>query len=434
MFYLKSPLFHCPLVELQLSKRNFDLTWLCTAPSITTYRVNLLQTTTECYKDYVENLLKGRYKSSPKIYTLSDLPEVLCIGSVSTPETLKPSMIEQREIIVDDCCGAAVLRGAHIYAVGVLAMESGTKLHDIVNVYADLTGKCKKGTNIRFESDKKLYLGQGRVLMQRYQLFGASGAKTGIAVEMLNTVSSVPSIGDLSSAKALLQNLPSIVCVRVLNPQKNEIILDMCAAPGNKTTHIAELMQDKGLILALDKTVNRIALIEEKIKKYNLNSINVYAYDATKSFNGKLNSESSNEIKPPFKAETFDRVLLDAPCSGLGNRPILVVKTTAKMLDSYPKIQRKLVSNAVALLKPGGCLVYSTCSINTSENEEIVAWALAKHSNLELKEAVPIFGSRALPCQGLTERQRDMLQRFSPDTKKFDTVGFFIAKFVKKPI
>ncbi|KAL9905771.1 tRNA (cytosine(72)-C(5))-methyltransferase NSUN6 isoform 2-T2 [Glossina fuscipes fuscipes] len=404
MFYLKSPLFHCPLVELQLSKRNFDLTWLCTAPSITTYRVNLLQTTTECYKDYVENLLKGRYKSSPKIYTLSDLPEVLCIGSVSTPETLKPSMIEQREIIVDDCCGAAVLRGAHIYAVGVLAMESGTKLHDIVNVYADLTGKCKKG------------------------------AKTGIAVEMLNTVSSVPSIGDLSSAKALLQNLPSIVCVRVLNPQKNEIILDMCAAPGNKTTHIAELMQDKGLILALDKTVNRIALIEEKIKKYNLNSINVYAYDATKSFNGKLNSESSNEIKPPFKAETFDRVLLDAPCSGLGNRPILVVKTTAKMLDSYPKIQRKLVSNAVALLKPGGCLVYSTCSINTSENEEIVAWALAKHSNLELKEAVPIFGSRALPCQGLTERQRDMLQRFSPDTKKFDTVGFFIAKFVKKPI
>uniref|UniRef100_A0ABK9MQP2 SAM-dependent MTase RsmB/NOP-type domain-containing protein n=1 Tax=Glossina morsitans morsitans TaxID=37546 RepID=A0ABK9MQP2_GLOMM len=418
MFYLKSPFFHCPLVELQLSKRNFDLTWLCMAPSITTYRVNLLQTSTECYKEYVKNLLKG----------------LLCIGSVPTPETLKPSVREQREIIVDGCCGAAVLRGAHIYAVGVLAMESGTKLHDIVNVYADLTGKCKKGTNVRFDSDRKVYLGQGRVLMQRYQLFGASGAKTGIAVEMLNTVSGVPSIGDLSSAKALLQNLPSIVCVRVLNPQKNEIILDMCAAPGNKTTHIAELMQDKGLILALDKTVNRIALIEEKIKKYKFNSINVYAYDATKSFDGKLNSETANDIKPPFKAETFDRILLDAPCSGLGNRPILVVKTTAKMLDSYPRIQRKLINNAVALLKPGGCLVYSTCSITTSENEEIVAWALAQHSDLELEEAVPIMGSRALPCQGLTERQRGMLQRFSPDAKKFDTVGFFIAKFVKKPI
>uniref|UniRef100_A0A1A9WS75 SAM-dependent MTase RsmB/NOP-type domain-containing protein n=1 Tax=Glossina brevipalpis TaxID=37001 RepID=A0A1A9WS75_9MUSC len=432
MFNSKSPFFHCPLVELQLSKRNLDLAWLSTAPSITTYRVNLLQTTTERYKNDIKSLLEERYENPPKIYTLSNIPEVLCIGTLPISQTVNPSVEEHREVIVDSCCGAALLRGAHIYAVGVLAMESGTKLHDMVNVYADLTGKCKKGTNVRFESNKKMYIGQGRVLMQRYQLFTGPQPKAGVAVEMLNTISGVPSIGDLSSFKALLQNLPSIVCVRVLNPQKNETILDMCAAPGNKTTHIAELMQDEGLIVALDKTFNRTTLIEEKIKKYKLNSINAFTYDATKAVDIKLNSRSSNDIKPPFKPETFDRILLDAPCSALGNRPILAVKATTKMLDSYPRIQRKLITNAVALLKPGGCLVYSTCSVTISENEEIVAWALTKHLELELEEAIPILGSKAWPCQGLSERQRSMLQRFCCDTKQYDTVGFFIAKFVKK--
>lgn len=383
----------------------------------------------ESFKNEIENILKKRYTHPPKVYTLIDLPEVLCIGP--TEISAKPNE-QQKEIIVDTCCGAAVLRGAHIYAIGVLAMESGTKEGDLVNVYADLAQKCKKGLNNRYESQEKLYLGQGKVLMKRYQIYRTEGPMQGIAVEMLNTISGVPSIGDLSNSKVLLQNLPSIVCGRVLNPQKDELILDMCSAPGNKTTHLAEMVNDLGLIIALDKTETKIKLVREKIIKNQLQSIKAYAFDSTKAFDKSL-TNNSDDLKPPFKSQSFDRILLDAPCSALGNRPLLSSNMTPKMLESYPKVQKKLFSNAVPLLKSSGTLVYSTCTVNVEENEEIVAWALEKFPELYLQPSTPFYGGPAWPCQGLNNSDCKMLQRFGPvSSNNMDTVGFFIAKFLKR--
>ncbi|XP_065361101.1 tRNA (cytosine(72)-C(5))-methyltransferase NSUN6 [Calliphora vicina] len=432
MFYPKSPFLRYPLVESQLCKGNFSLledllVWLCRTPINTTYRVNILTYSTESFKNEVETILKQRYKLPPKIHTLPDLPELLCIG----PTEISPKPNEQqKEIIVDTCCGAAVLRGAHIYAIGVLAMESGTKEGDLVNVYADLSQKCKKGLNIRFESNEKIYLGQGKVLMQRYQIYRSEGPMHGIAVEMINTISGVPSIGDLSNAQVLLQNLPSIVCGRVLDPQKGEIILDMCSAPGNKTTHLAELIKDHGTIIALDKTETKIKLVKDKIERNQLQSIKAYAFDSTKSYAADL-SCNSVDLKPPFKSQTFDRILLDAPCSALGNRPMLSSNMTPKMLESYTKVQKKLFSNAVPLLKSGGTLVYSTCTVNMAENEEMVVWALEKFPDLILQPATPVYGGPSWPCDGLSDANRSMLQRFGPADNKMDAVGFFIAKFLK---
>ncbi|XP_037823461.1 tRNA (cytosine(72)-C(5))-methyltransferase NSUN6 [Lucilia sericata] len=433
MFYPKSPFLRYPLVESQLCKGNLNLledllTWLCRTPTNTTYRVNLLTSSLESFKTEVEIILKKRYAVPPKIYTFADLPELLCIG----PTEISPKPDEQqKEIIVDTCCGAAVLRGAHIYAIGVLAMESGTKEGDLVNVYADLEQKCKKGLNIRYESNEKVYLGQGKVLMQRYQIYRTEGPQQGIAVEMLNTISGVPSIGDLSNSKVLLQNLPSIVCGRVLNPKQNELILDMCSAPGNKTTHLAELIKDQGCIIALDKTENKIKLVKDKIARNQLKSIKAYAFDSTKSYNEDLSCNNA-DLKPPFKSQTFDRILLDAPCSALGNRPLLSSNMSPKMLESYAKVQKKLFANAVPLLKTGGILVYSTCTVNMAENEEMVVWALEKFPELSLEPATPVYGAAAWPCEGLSEFDRCKLQRFGSTDNKMDSVGFFIAKFVKK--
>lgn len=404
------------------------LPWLCLAPTITTYRVNLLKCEPEFFKKQIEEILKNRYNIPPKIETFPDLPELICIGP--TEKAISPKK-DQKEVIVDACCAAAVLRGANIYAIGVLAMESGTKVNDAVNVYADLAQKCKKGLNVRYESTEKVYLGQGKVLKQRYQIYRTDGPLPGIAVEMINTVSGVPSIGDLSSSLVLLQNLPSIVCSKVLNPQKEDIILDMCSAPGNKTTHLAELLNDEGYIIALDKTESKIKLVHEKIVQNNLRSIKAYAFDSTKAYDQSL-LQNSEDLKPPFKAATFDRILLDAPCSALGNRPLLSSSITPKMLESYPKVQKKLFSNAVPLLKPGGTLVYSTCTVNIAENEEIVAWALEKYPELDLQSTTPVYGGPAWPLKGLTETQRSMMQRFGPSDSEIDTVGFFIAKFVKR--
>lgn len=204
----------------------------------------------------------------------------------------------------------------------------------------------------------------------------------------------------------MLQNLPSIVCGHVLDPQPGDTVLDMCASPGNKTTHIAELMNDCGHIVALDKTPNKVIVLKRKIEKFGLKCVNCYAWDSTKAVCDNRQVDA-NRLVPPFGTKTFDRILLDAPCSALGNRPQLRNDITSKMLASYPVVQRKLFKAAVDLLKSGGILVYSTCTINVGENEDIVRWACEKFSDdIELVAAEPMLGGPGWSNVGLSDKQR----------------------------
>lgn len=371
-----------------------------------------------------------------------EIPEVLLIEN---GDDIPTEQYSRKEIVVDTICGAAVLRGAHIYSPGVLAMQTNTKLDEMVNVYADIDGACKKGTNTVYQSARKVFLGIGRVKMQRYQLYNNNTCEKGIAIEMMKTVSGVPSIGDsfIPAGKAVLQNLPSIVCSRVLDPQPNEIILDMCAAPGNKTTHLAQLIQNRGTIIALDKSENRVSLLRKNIREFDAHCVEVYAFDATKCLakDAETPVDDANRLRPPFNREIFDKILLDAPCSGLGNRPQLANSMTSKMQKSYPVIQKKLLEVAIQLLKPGGILVYSTCTIFSNENEENVKWALNRFEGaLKLVAAEPFYGGPGWPNSGLLDHERILVQRFGPEhdplrlpshTAFNDTVAFFIAKFQK---
>ncbi|XP_034105373.1 tRNA (cytosine(72)-C(5))-methyltransferase NSUN6 [Drosophila albomicans] len=438
MFYPKSPFLGKGLqLENEILKVHTAalpqlLSWLCQTPRITTYRVNTLRTSVIDYKAKLQEQLKQRYgHQAPRVYGLHELPEMLCIAPLDAPADAQYDDA-LRQLIVDTSCGAALLRGAHIFAPGVLAMETGTQLQELVNVFADLAGKCKRGTATRYVSDEKIFLGVGRVLMQRHQLYNNNKeSASGIAVHMETNVSGVPTLGDLSDADALLQNLPSIVCVRVLGPQPGESVLDMCAAPGNKTTHIAELMGDVGRVVALDNSASRVRGMQSKLANYRC--IEAYHFDATKALN-ELGEECSTG--PPFAAESFDRILLDAPCSGLGNRPQLSCSIKqAKVLQSYPHVQRNLLAQAVSLLRPGGVLVYSTCTVTEAECEQLVAWALRKFPQIRLVDAQPKLGAPGLQLAELDDDQCQMLQRFGPSAENrsddLDTVGFFIAKFEK---
>lgn len=226
---------------------------------------------------------------------------------------------------------------------------------------------------------------------------------------MTNTISGVPSIGDayFQPGHAMLQNLPSIICGHVLNPKPGEIVLDMCAAPGNKTTHLAELMRDTGLIVALDKTPKKLKLLSDKLATYNLKSVKCYVFDSTKALRTDV-SEKTNEtdVSPPFYPYSFDKILLDAPCSALGNRPMLRNDMTPKMLTSYAVVQKKLFAVAVPLLRSGGILVYSTCTVTVAENEDMVRWALEKFADIQLVAAEPLFGGPGWSGAGLTDTQR----------------------------
>lgn len=224
---------------------------------------------------------------------------------------------------------------------------------------------------------------------------------------MTITVSKVPSIGDayLPVGHAMLQNLPSVVCAHVLNPSRGEKILDMCAAPGNKTSHLAVLMKDDGLIIAIDKTPKKLKILQEKMNDYQFNSVKCFAYDSTKLLSNDIDSDDTR-LEPPYPSNFFDKILLDAPCSALGNRPLLRNDVSPKMLTSYPVVQKKLFKTAFELLKSNGILVYSTCTVTSAENEEIVRWALNKFDDIELISAEPLLGGPGWSNAGLSDEQR----------------------------
>merc|ERR1712106_530837 len=121
---------------------------------------------------------------------------------------------------------------------------------------------------------------------------------------------------------------------------------------------------------------------------------------------------------PPYPPGHFDRILVDAPCSGLGQRPQFYNKMKLKELNSFPKIQKKLFATAVRLLKAGGTLVYSTCTNNTEENEKMVEWALETFDCLEQTVLDGRFMSNCL--------------NFGHPVFQLDTISFFVAKFTKK--
>ena len=159
----------------------------------------------------------------------------------------------------------------------------------------------------------------------------------------------------------------------LLDPQPGEVAIDACAAPGGKTTHIAELMEDRGKIWACDRAVKRLRQLEENAGRLQLKSISICPGD----------SRSFSQFD-----QAADRVLLDAPCSGLGTlhrRPDIRWRQTPKKSEELSGLQRELLERAATWVKPGGTLVYATCTLNRLENEEVIQSFLDCHPNWQIQ-------------------------------------------------
>jgi 16S rRNA (cytosine967-C5)-methyltransferase len=165
----------------------------------------------------------------------------------------------------------------------------------------------------------------------------------------------------------------------LLNPQPGERILDACAAPGGKSTHLAELMGDQGLVLALDRGEARLRRVSRNAERLGLRSIVVQHGDAT----------TLAQQQPELLA-SFDRILVDAPCSGLGT---LARHADARWridpaaIDELVVLQRQLIDGLLPLLKPQGHLVYATCTVHPRENAQLIDAVLAEHPELELQQS-----------------------------------------------
>ncbi|KAM6162100.1 tRNA (cytosine(72)-C(5))-methyltransferase NSUN6 isoform 3-T3 [Erethizon dorsatum] len=449
--YLKEGFMNKEVVSVsgkEAAERKFEtlLNHLSHPPSFTTVRVNTHLASVQ----HVKTLLLAEFQKfnglSVPVLQHPDLQDVLLIPVVGPRKNIKK---QQCEAVVGAQCGNAVLRGAHVYVPGIVSASSFMKAGDVVSVYSDIKGKCKKGA--RAFDGTKVFLGNGISALSRKEIFSGLSELKGIGIRMTEPIYLSPSFDNVLPSYLFLQNLPSAVVTHVLNPQPGEKILDMCAAPGGKTTHIAALMHDQGEVIALDKISNKVEKIKQNALLLGLNSIKAFCFDGTKAL--KLDMIEDTEGAPPFSPESFDRILLDAPCSGMGQRPNMSCTWTLREVMSYQPLQRKLFTVAVQLLKPGGVLVYSTCTITLAENEEQVAWALSTFPCLQLQPQEPQIGGEGMMGAGLSLEQRRQLQRFNPSAVPLqdpdrdslrdaraedmiqlankDCIGFFIAKFLK---
>ena len=218
--------------------------------------------------------------------------------------------------------------------------------------------------------------------------------------------------GDVASTAAFknglfhVQDKASQLCCMALNPSEDDIVLDICAAPGGKTFTMAELMNGKGEIYAFDLHKKRVDLICDGAKRLNLKNIKTMVGDAS-VFNSEL--------------PQFTKILCDVPCSGIGairRKPEIKYKNPEEF-KNLPEIQYKIAENALKYLKVGGEFLYSTCTLRKAENEEVIDKLLKNHPELEpmcfLEELGEPFG----------ESKVSLFPRY------FNSDGFFISK-VKK--
>jgi tRNA (cytosine49-C5)-methyltransferase len=220
--------------------------------------------------------------------------------------------------------------------------------------------------------------------------------------------------------KIYVQEAASMIPPLVLNPKPGDIILDMCAAPGSKTTQIGMMMENKGLLVANDYKGMRLQSL----------GINLQRSGLTCSLISLMHGKRFHNFE-------FDKILVDAPCSGTGTirKSLKTIKIwNAGMITKLARQQKELLENAFNNLKVGGELVYSTCSVEPEENEGVVDYLLKKFDNakivkvklpgLNVSNPVLEFGRVKFD-----ERVKDTLRIWPQDN---DTEGFFIAKIHKK--
>ena len=215
--------------------------------------------------------------------------------------------------------------------------------------------------------------------------------------------------------KIYLQSLSSMVPPIVLKPKPGEKVLDLTAAPGSKTTQIAAMMQNSGYILANELDALRCERLKFNVEKQGAKII-------------EINNGRGESIGKKYE-EYFDKVLLDAPCSGegrfLANDPKTYRSWSVKTVKELSKLQKKLLKSAYQAVKKGGEIVYSTCTLNKEENENILKWAIEELNiklldiNLNIKNSVEI-----------SENNADLKKTIRILPSK-ETEGFFIARLKK---
>jgi 16S rRNA (cytosine967-C5)-methyltransferase len=214
----------------------------------------------------------------------------------------------------------------------------------------------------------------------------------------------------IDTGKVLVQDESAGLSVRLLNPRPKNNVLDLTAAPGGKATYMAIRMRNKGRLTAVDKSHIRLRLLVENMRRLGIKIIAPVACDLF-----------------DFQGGPFDRVLLDPPCSGWGtagkHSDLRWAKSEQDLLH-LTRIQGRMINKAAQLVKPGGILVYSTCSIIRDENDQIVEEFLLRNKEFELESAAEYFPEELVNERGFVKTY--------PSIDKLD--GAFCARLRRRPL
>lgn len=450
------------------------------------------------------------------------------------------------DVLLDAACAMAVLRGADVFCMGIIAATASVAVGQAVRLWV-----APEGTAIPTRGSvltgspcalPAVRVASGATTQARASIF-ARGA-SGLAIRVLSRRGADAPLPPMNSVladealkgKVLLQQLPSCAVVCALAPQRGDRVLDMCAAPGGKTTHLAQLLGGRGEgLVAVDRSLTKARRVQALCKAHGFDGVRCLAADSRHlckeaDSTEKVQSESAGgageaqeAVSPGKSAEvtddalgewspeaiaafdaaladhgadrfrsakriykaviaavgrdgigklqvnarlrlvgqqqaqgegvegvgshgqaltsfppgSFDRILLDPPCSAMGQRPLLRWGLTHQDVVDHAIYQRHFLRTAARLVREGGELVYSTCTITAEENEENVRWALGELplELLDARETAFVSGAparAALPglhgC-GLDEEQRRKVLRFDPEI--WD-VGFFAARFRRR--
>jgi 16S rRNA (cytosine967-C5)-methyltransferase len=214
----------------------------------------------------------------------------------------------------------------------------------------------------------------------------------------------------------------------VVDPKPGEFVVDLCAAPGGKSLHLAELMENTGQLLAIDKSATKLELLKENRQRLGLTNIQIKSADG-----------ASLALERPA-----DRILVDAPCLGTGvlnRRPDQRTHKKSEDLQRLVEIQRRLLTHAASLVRVGGSLVYSTCSIEPEENVKNIEWFLANNPNFQAQDISGYLPIKALEAWSSKESSKNADSELVNQAKagmiqllpsRHDVSGFFVSKLLKE--
>jgi len=347
-------------------------------------RVNLLKTSKEELSEFLIN-------EGWDVQIHSQLSMAL------TVKTKGPKAItyyqKSPRIVIDKIAAESVFVGANLFSAGLVRLPK-FRVNDLVSL---VSPKDQIVANGIAQTDSKQPKGKG------------------IAVKTTESFYSVPSLRELglfNKGLANSQSIPAMYVTHLLEPKAGERIIDLCAAPGGKSTAAAILAKDKAEIIAIDRSKKRLAKMQQVIANHGIRNI-------------RLIRANSVEL---VKNQTIkaDKVIVDPSCTAIGVRPKIYDETTFDDILNSASYQKSFIWAAAKVARKGGIITYSTCTTEPEENEKVIAYAVNK-LGLKLIEPTLKLGANGEDTgDGL---ELEAMRRFYPDT--FDTPGFFVAKLMK---